>query len=514
MRKKKIVSLLLGISVLVAAVGFGLKYYWDTHLFLDGRVYPRDAVNLDLRGTEISADHYEALREALPGCEILWDIPFQGSYYPEDTTALTVASLTDSDVALLDYFPLLETVNAEDCRDYAQLAALKERRPSVDISYTVNVDGHAYPQDAQALAITNITDEEIQLLQYLPQLSTIDAEQCTDLPQMMQLRQSCPHCSISYFVPIAGERFAGDTTELTLTGADIAELTEQLAYLPQLRNVTLLSPVGDADSLLALPEAYPQVDFFWQMEVLGVTVTSDDLEIDLSGISLDSLEPVEAAMEYFPNAQTVILCDCGIDNETMAAFREKMREQYKVVWSVEVGYLTLRTDDIYYMPGKYNLGVTDEQAYNLRYCEDMICIDVGHKPVTNCEWAAFMPNLKYLILADTAVTDLTPLTGLEHLIYLEIFITQVKDYSPLLTCTALEDLNLCYTYGDPEPVTRMTWLKRLWWADCTIPVEEFQQMLPDTQLMFLHHSSTGNGWRQGQNYYDMRDILGMHYMWG
>jgi hypothetical protein len=60
----------------------------------------------------------------------------------------------------------------------------------------------------------------------------------------------------------------------------------------------------------------------------------------------------------------------------------------------------------------------------------------------------------------------------------------------------------------------MTWLKRLWWADCPIPVEEFQEYLPDTQLMFLHHSSTGNGWRQGQNYYDMRNILGMHIMWG
>ena len=43
---------------------------------------------------------------------------------------------------------------------------------------------------------------------------------------------------------------------------------------------------------------------------------------------------------------------------------------------------------------------------------------------------------------------------------------------------------------------------------------EFQEYLPDTHLMFLHHSSTGNGWRQLQNYYDMRDILGMHYMWG
>lgn len=513
MRKKKLVSLLAA-AVLVIAAGFGARQYFDTHIFLEGHIYPRNAVRLDLRGTEISAGHYESLRSALPDCEILWDVPFQGSFYPEDTRSLTVAALTDSDAALLDYFPMLETLNAEECRDYAQLAAVKARFPSLDVRYRVLVDGQAYPQDTRELVITNITDQEISLLQYLPMLRTINAEECTDLSRVMRLRQQYPHCSLSWVVPIGSETFAGDTAELMLTGASLDDLAGQLAYLPQLRKVSLIDPVGSAESLLALPEAYPEVEFFWQMEFLGVSITSEDLEADLSGIPMESLEPVEAAMAFFPKAEKVILSGCGIDNETMAAFREKMRAEYKVVWSVEVGYLTVRTDETWYMPGKYNLGVTDEQAYNLRYCEDMICIDVGHKPVSNCEWAAFMPNLKYLILADTAVTDLTPLTGLEHLIYLEIFITKVKDYSPLLTCTALEDLNLCYTYGDPAPVQQMTWLKRLWWADCPIDVEEFQEYLPDTQLMFLHHSSTGNGWRQGQNYYDMRNILGMHIMWG
>ena len=125
-----------------------------------------------------------------------------------------------------------------------------------------------------------------------------------------------------------------------------------------------------------------------------------------------------------------------------------------------------------------------------------------------------MPNLKYLIIADTMIDDISPLEGHDQLIYLEMFITKVTDLSPLLTCTALEDLNLCYTHADPEPVTKMTWLKNLWWAEPPMEESEFQEYLPDTHLMFLHHSSTGNGWRQLQNYYDMRDYLGMHYMWG
>ena len=514
MTKKKILTLLLAAAALIAALGFGWKHYRDTHVFLDGRVYPRDAVRLDLRGTEISLSHYEALRACLPDCEIAWDIPFQGTRYPEDTQVLTVSALSEEDLAALDYFPMLKTLSAESCRDYPQLAALKQRRPDLQVLYTVTVDGRDYPQDARTLTVQNITDEQIGLLKYLPNLESVSAEACADLPRLKKLRETYPDCRVSYFVPIAGERCPQDTAELELTGASLSELSRQLPYLPQMKKVTLYDPVGSAETLRTLLESYPDIDFFWKMDILGITVTSEDREIDLSGHLLDSPEPVKEAMAYFPNAEQVTLCDCGLDNETLAAFREEMRGQYKVVWSVAVGYLTLRTDDTCYMPGKYNRGVNDAHAYNLRYCEDMVCIDVGHKPITHCEWAAYMPNLKYLILADTGVSDLTPLTGLEHLIYLEAFLTQVKDYSPLLTCTALEDLNLCYTHGDPEPIKQMTWLKRLWWAESPLSVEEFQQYLPDTQLMFLHHSSTGNGWRQGQNYYDMRDLLGVPYMGG
>lgn len=514
MRKKRIWIFLLAAVLGLAAAGVGLYRYRGSHVFLDGRVYSKNAERLDLRGLEISPAHYDALREALPDCEILWDVPFQGARYSQDTRSLTVASLSHEDLAALDYLPMLEALSAEGCEDYSRLAELKQLRPELAVSYTVPVDGRLCPQDTRSVTLRNLTDEQITLLQYLPELETVHAEDCADLPRLKKLREAYPGVRVYYRVPIGGALYPEGTEELTLTGASLEELERQLPYLPELQAVTLYDPVGSADILRALPDTYPDISFHWEMDVFGVTVTSDDREFDLSGYPLSSPEPVKAAMAYFPNMEKVILCKCGIDNETMAAFREEMRGQYKVVWSVAVGYMTLRTDETCYMPGKHNRGVNTEQAYNLRYCEDLICIDVGHKPVKDCAWAAYMPNLKYLIIADTGVSDLTPLTGLEHLIYLEAFLTRVTDYSPLLTCTAMEDLNICYTYGDPEPVKQMTWLKRLWWADSPIPVSEFQQYLPDTQLMFLHHSSTGNGWRRGQNYYDMRDLLGVPYMGG
>lgn len=114
---------------------------------------------------------------------------------------------------------------------------------------------------------------------------------------------------------------------------------------------------------------------------LDVTVTQDIQDVDLSSAGVTSPDQVEVLMDWCPQAKQVFLGTCEIENEALAQFRDSKREQYKVVWNVQVGFLTLRTDDTYYMPGKYNLGVTQEQSYNLRYCEDMICIDVGHKPL-------------------------------------------------------------------------------------------------------------------------------------
>lgn len=512
MRKKTRALLAAGIATL--AVGIGVLWFSGRYFLVEWRAYPRNAAQLDLRGTGISAEHYDAVRARLPECETRWDVPFQGGYYPNDTAELTIRSLSEEEIGQLAYLQELRTVHAEDCGDYALLVKLQEAHPGCRVYYNVPVDGTPYPQDAAEVTVTGLTDADVEHLGYLPQVTAVHADGCRNYEQLMTLHRRHPEWEISYQVDIGGEDYGEDMQELTLENPNVAEISEKFAYFPELKTVTLLDMQTDAESLLHLRETYPGVNIQWQTELFGITLSSRDAEIDLSGAKVDSTGAVEQAMAYFPDAERVFLGKCSVDNETLAAFREEKRADYKVVWSVEVGALTVRTDDIWFMPGKYGKGLTEEQAYNLRYCEDMICIDVGHKPIRSCEWAAFMPNLKYLILADTGVTDISPLEGRDKLIYLEMFQTNVRDLTPLLTCTALEDLNLSYTYADPEPVMKMTWLKRLWWGGCEVSTEEAQQCLPDTQLCFLHHSSTGNGWREGQNYYDMRDILGMYYMQG
>ena len=161
MNKKKGILLFVLVFVLVAIVTTGvvlkirhdraeaeaLRIYNETYLVMDGTEYLRASTELNLSGqqiteleklkeltalktlnlrnTGISFDQYEMLRAALPACEILWSVPFQGGYCDDTITELTLETLSESDIAILKYFPALTSVNADLCRDYDAIFSLK-----------------------------------------------------------------------------------------------------------------------------------------------------------------------------------------------------------------------------------------------------------------------------------------------------------------------------------------------------------------------------------------------------
>lgn len=515
MKSKKFLVVLVWVLLAVILVGLGGMWYVSSHTFVDGKAYKNDADSLDLRQKDITVEHFEAVQATFPDCQILWSVPFQNGTRSSDSQQLTITSLTDSDLDMLVYFTDLQTVDARGCRDYAQLAAMQEQYPELAVLYTVTIDGQEYAQDTTSLTVSALTEEEAVLATYLPDLVVVNAEDCSDYAALAKLQEARPDCIVTYSVPVSGQEFAQDTVKLSLSGASTSELMEKLAYLPQLTNVELRDPVCDGDGLLALVEAYPAIEFYWEADVLGLRITSLDTEADLSNVQLSSLEQAEEALAIFPALERVVFGYNPFDNDTMAAFREKMRDQYKVVWSLDVGYLVVNSDDTWFMPGKFDKGLTDEQSYNLKYCEDMICIDVGHKSLNQCEFVAYMPHLQYLVIAFTCITDITPLTGLTELIYLEVCRTYITDYAPLETLTALEDLNVSNTWGEnPEVITRMTWLKRLWWHCSPYTDEELMEFIPGLEAVSTPWVSTsiGLGWRDADHYREMRDILGMYYM--
>jgi len=260
---------------------------------------------------------------------------------------------------------------------------------------------------------------------------------------------------------------------------------------------------------------HPNVFFQCALEVNGTAYSTDAAEIDISGTAT-TVEEVEAMIPLFPNLKKLIMSNCGIDDETMDALNRRYPD-ISIVWTLQIGLVTVRTDDLTFFPASINQFQlpSNEELQKLRYCTEMVAIDVGHSEATDCQWLAYMPHVKYLILADTSISDLSPLSNLKELVYLEVFNTDITDYSPLLECTALQDLNIGDTFGDTEPLSKMTWLHNLQWH----PIQDhpvlgpkaqaLKEQLPDTNITLkTRRKNIGGPWRFLPNYYIFRELIG------
>lgn len=524
-RKRTLILVGCGI-VLLAAMGFGVKYFLDQHIWFSGQFIARDAAAVDLREEEMTREDYQQLQAQLPQCRITWNVPFQDSWLSSDSETVQVTQLTQEDVEILDYFPNLRALQAEGCRDYAVLEAFQLRRPECRVTYDVVLGGVEYPQDAESVAVENTSAEDLmQLLPYLPEVLAVELTgQLPEAGELQTLRDTFPAVTFLWEVEAGGRRVDCMATELDLSGTalDYAQADRLMAYLPELQQVNMRGCGLTDGEMLELVKRYPDCFFLWDVTIAGLTFSTDVTEIDISNQTVQDPAEVEDYLPCLPNLERVIMCHCGLDDETMDALNRR-HENVRFIWSVRIKDVYVRTDATYFYPFKFyrDMTVDDEDIYPLRYCTDMVCIDIGHMGmVTNCEWAAFMPNLKWLIIGETRINDLSPLSGLKNLEYLEMFTIPVTDYSPLVGCTGLRDLCLGKTYGDPAPIAQMTWLENLWWSGvhgtyglpCSNAKAILEEALPNTVLKFQLAHPVADGWRQLPNYYAMRDFMGMFYL--
>ena len=513
MSGKKKIGMVLIILLLFGAVIGGILWHGNHYVMVDFRFYERNQTYLDLRGQEITVGHYRKLQQRLPGCRIAWDVPLSGGGVDQSSSKITISTLTERDVELLDYLTELQVVQAEGCTDYEQLLALRQRRPEVQVRYSVRLGEERYAQSVTRVDVKNVTAEEITLLASLPELKSVVCSGGEEA-DVAALQEYCREHGLSFGVNIGGKAVSQSVKNLTVRKATEEELT-LLRFLPELEVLRLKEPEASAESLLKLRQARADLKLTWEKEVCGVKIFSEDVEVDLSGAEFDALDQIQEAMAWFPDVETVFLGKQEISNDSLAAYREQVREDYKVVWTVQLGKkLTARTDDTTFMPTRERVYYfNDDEAYNLRYCEDMVCIDIGHMSISKLDFLEFMPDLEFLILAHTQVQYIEPIKYCQKLKFLELDWSPVRDYSPLLECKALEDLNIGNTYADSAPIEKMTWLKNLWMVGCSSGARyRVSQALADTKVMVTGAATVANGWRNLENYYEMRDLLGMYYM--
>lgn len=539
---RKFFCIFLPVVILLATVWGGYSLFDRYYLFIDGDIYKRDLTQLDLsqrdvsqveriaelsmlqqlnmQNTGMTAEEYEMLQTALPDCEILWNPCFQGTYYSLNVQSLTIQSLSEAEVEYLDYFQDLTYIDAMGCQDYDAIMALIAHRPDCEIAYQVSIGQEAYLKDATFVTATSEYVEELEaMLPYLPNVTgVLFTGQAEFLESVKELADAFPHIIFDYQVDFHGQILASnivkvDFSSLPLTQA--GEIEVILPYLPDLTYVDLCGSQIPQEEIISLAQRWPDIQFVWTVNIAGMDIRTDVTSIDLSGKQIGDPAIVDSVLPYFPNLTRVVMCDCGIGNAEMDALNRKY-ENIQIVWTVDIGpYLRVRSDVEALIPTKNNIWLRDTETYNLRYCTELVALDLGHMDISNIDFAAYMPKLKYLIVADSQVNSLEPLRGLQELVYLEAFLTHVTDYSPLTECPALESLNISWTYGYFEPLTKISSLRRLWWGGTPhgyYEVQQLTQCLPDTQLVLYDGDSTGSGWRNQPHYYKMRDMLGMYYM--
>lgn len=257
----------------------------------------------------------------------------------------------------------------------------------------------------------------------------------------------------------------------------------------------------------------------WQLDVDGVPVTPDMTELDLSGHDLAGLGvDLYELFGMLPNLARADICKTGFTNADYAALQDTFPD-IRMIWEIVWHHWTFRTDVVAFSTMKtcaQTFFLYDEDAQYLRYCTDLVALDLGHNRVHDWSFLQYMPNLKILIAVDNQVEDLSWIQYTPKLEYLEFFVGYVTDLSFLQYTPNLKDLNISYNrVSDATYLYNLPNLERLWMEHTRIPYSEFQKLkeaYPNAQIVRNGEGSIDQGWRTHERYYAMRDMFKNNYV--
>ena len=552
MEKKKKMSrskarLLPALLVLLLGLGALAWVGYSRYTMFDGEILPRDTAELDLRGRSVTEEELSAARETLPKARILYDVTIAGKTYSCDEKEIVTGDLQASDVPLFSRFEGLEFVDASACSDIGVIYALREALPAAEVVWTVSVAGKNIPGEETELTLEEADAGELAAaLRRLPELRTVTVTGDSMSPEEQKaLSEEFDGIDFRWNVRIPGRSVPQDVRELSLAGKplseeDLSALSTALALLPDVEKIDFTDTGLSDDSLIAFASDHENVFCLWSSERFGVAFTTADeiLTFDDIPLTVADAEEIEALIPAMPNLKKVEMLRCGISNEDMETINLR-HDDVQFVWMVQVYNRGVRTDQTFFHVFRWTNPNTDIylandtgiMAENLRYCHDMVAVDLGHQhiyEVTNGERTSHflegMPKLKYLILGNCAHDTMPELASCKELVWLELFKTSFYDLTPLLECKNLRHLNLAFIkirgedrrQLDVDQLKQMTWLERLWIGGNMFTgaqVQDLRDSLPNTEIVIMYgDEATLGGWRKVEEYFKMRDAFHMYYM--
>ena len=319
---------------------------------------------------------------------------------------------------------------------------------------------------------------------------------------------------------IGDQQFSASMTSLDLSQATPEEVDRLISVLPALTSLKTLelgsanaeAPVISWEQVRALEKGLPQATLNYTFSLRGYPFKLSDQILNLNHLVFeDEGKLAEQIASCMPNLKVLDMDSCGVSNESMAAIRDRF-PNVNVVWRVWIGadYST-RTDVERLMISNPDRGGdlnTPESIAGLFYCNKVKYLDMGHNYLmTDISFIRNMPDLEVLIIAMTAIKDISPLAGCKNLNYLEYQTSAASDLSPLSGLTKLKDLNICYDFAlrDIRPIMNLE-LDRLY-IGCLSPVPpeqiaQYRQLHPNCIVNDTTEDPTEESWRYGDIYHN------------
>ena len=312
---------------------------------------------------------------------------------------------------------------------------------------------------------------------------------------------------------VADQEVNTSMESLDLTYAAQEEITRLISALPSLPNLHSLTlgfapaeePLISWDQIRSIQEMRPDIIIDYSFSVRGYPFQLNDEILNLNHILFDDegalVRQIAACM---PNLRIIDMDSCGVTDESMAIIRDEF-PNVEVIWRVFFGGAYSARTNVERLlmsnPERDETVWNDDVLKGLYYCTKVKYLDLGHLSfITDVKWASNMPDLEVLIIAMTAIKDISSLANCPKLNYLEFQTSAACDLRPLSGLKELKDLNICYDFAlrDIRPIYDLD-LDRLW-IGCLTPIPreqiaEYQRRHPNCKVNTTTENPTEEEWR-------------------
>ena len=258
-------------------------------------------------------------------------------FIPVSAATLDLRGAGISDLSALDRCTELTELDVrENDLSADALDAFRAAHPGCRVLYSVYLNGEPYDSAEESVTLEDLPNDWVNI-RLFQNLRSLTVNHCTAPGAMETLRAELPNCEMRYSLCIGSQWFDSAAAELTVSGTapTAMELLSQLAHFPAVRTVNLPDAVFTIDEQHSLVSAYPNISFFWNVQIGSQTVSNITTELSLAGEDAATLAQLTSALDLLPRLRTVELTGCTAPVADRLAFIEQ-HPDVSAGWTVSV----------------------------------------------------------------------------------------------------------------------------------------------------------------------------------